>query len=97
MTPSATWPRLSTADGRIDLRMPDAVGNLFKKQDRSGRKYGPAGQLLESQAENGTVTRYEYDAEGNLLEKSRRAPPRAMSDLDLLLGCLRPAQQGGPP
>ncbi|WP_224240704.1 DUF6531 domain-containing protein [Hyalangium gracile] len=55
--------------GRIDLRMPDSVGNLFKKQDRGGNRYGPAGQLLESRAENGNVTRYEYDAEGNLVRK----------------------------
>ncbi|WP_338865646.1 DUF6531 domain-containing protein [Myxococcus stipitatus] len=56
-------------DGRVDLRMPDAVGNLFKTQDREDRRYGPAGQLLESPGENGGRIRYEYDAEGNLLRK----------------------------
>lgn len=30
------------ADGRVDLRMPDAVGNLFRSSDRSDREYGPA-------------------------------------------------------
>ena len=44
--------------------MPDAVGNLFKNRNRKDRKYGPAGQLLES---NGI--RYQYDAEGNLIRK----------------------------
>ncbi|HEX4473778.1 MAG TPA: DUF6531 domain-containing protein [Polyangiaceae bacterium] len=56
------------ADGKFDLRMPDAVGNLFKTGDRSDRKYGPAGQLLEARTERG-VTRYDYDAEGNLSKK----------------------------
>lgn len=52
-------------DGTIEYRMPDAVGNLFRTRDRNDRKYGPAGQLLEA---NGT--RYEYDAEGNLIKKT---------------------------
>ncbi len=54
-------------DGTSELRMPDAVGNLFKTKDRKDRQYGPAGQLLEA---NGT--RYEYDAEGNLTKKTER-------------------------
>jgi RHS repeat-associated protein len=58
----------SYQDGRVDLRMPDAVGNLFKTSDRADRKYGPAGQLLEARDARG-VTRYEYDAEGNLYRK----------------------------
>ena len=33
------------ADGRVEWRLPDAVGNLFQTRDRSDRKYGPAGQL----------------------------------------------------
>ncbi len=57
------------ADGRVDLRMPDAVGNLFRTGDRSDRKYGPAGQLLEARDAHG-VTTYEYDAEGNLIRKT---------------------------
>ncbi len=51
-------------DGQTDYRMPDAVGNLFRRGDRGDRKYGPAGQLLEAEG-----TRYRYDAEGNLVEK----------------------------
>ncbi|HAA69909.1 MAG TPA: hypothetical protein DCE55_12280 [Planctomycetaceae bacterium] len=56
-------------DGTIDLRMPDAVGNLFREHDRSDRKYGAAGEILESRSDEG-ITRYEYDAEGNLIRKS---------------------------
>jgi len=52
-------------DGSAEYRVPDAVGNLFRSRDRKDRKYGPAGQLLEA---NGT--RYEYDAEGNLIQKT---------------------------
>ncbi|MES1207220.1 MAG: RHS repeat-associated core domain-containing protein, partial [Pseudomonadota bacterium] len=64
------------ADGSVDLRMPDAVGNLFRTKDRSDRKYGPAGQLLEARGEDGGVTRYEYDAEGNLVWKIEVAAGR---------------------
>ena len=56
-------------DGVVDLRMPDAVGNLFRTKDRSDRKYGQAGEILESRSDEG-MTRYEYDAEGNLIRKS---------------------------
>ena len=56
------------ADGDIDLRMPDTVGNLFRRSDRADRQYGPAGQLLSKTDERGT-THYSYDAEGNLVEK----------------------------
>jgi RHS repeat-associated protein len=56
------------ADGTVDLRMPDAVGSLFRREDRTDREYGPAGQLL-SQTGDGGTTRYAYDAEGNLVEK----------------------------
>jgi len=51
-------------DGSVEYRMPDSVGNLFRTAERSDRKYGPAGQLLES---NGT--RFYYDVEGNLINK----------------------------
>ncbi len=53
------------ADGTFEYRMPDAVGNLFRRKDRKDRKYGPAGQLLEAEG-----TRYTYDAEGNLVKKT---------------------------
>jgi RHS repeat-associated protein len=56
------------ADGRVEWRLPDAVGNLFQTRDRSDRKYGPAGQLLQASDARGT-TRYAYDPEGNLIEK----------------------------
>lgn len=57
------------ADGKVDVRMPDAVGNLFRTGDRSDRKYGRAGELLESNDGRG-VTRYHYDPEGNLVRKT---------------------------
>ena len=52
-------------DGKTEYRVPDAVGNIFQKKDRSDRIYGPAGQLLESEG-----TRFEYDSEGNLIRKT---------------------------
>jgi len=55
-------------DGSVDLRMPDAVGNLFKTEHRNDRQYGPAGQLLAAQTSAGWV-QYKYDREGNLIEK----------------------------
>src|SRR6185369_5266851 len=59
-------------DGRVDLRLPDAVGNLFRTANRGDRKYGPAGQLLESREPDGRVLAYEYDPEGNLAKKIER-------------------------
>lgn len=56
------------SDQPIDLRLPDAVGNLFKTHSYADREYGPAGQLLSKRDINGT-TRYQYDAEGNLIAK----------------------------
>ena len=61
-----SWAQYS--DGSIDLRMPDAVGNLFRTEERVDRKYGPAGELREARGPRG-VTRYFYDPEGNLVEK----------------------------
>ncbi|MHC1774113.1 MAG: type VI secretion system tube protein TssD [Lentimicrobium sp.] len=55
------------SNGFEELRMPDAVGNLYRTHDRRDRKYGPAGQLLE---DNGT--KYSYDPEGNLIEKREK-------------------------
>ena len=55
------------ADGTRELRLPDAVGNLFRTADRQDRRYGPAGQLLEAKG-----TRYAYDALGNLNKKILR-------------------------
>ncbi|MGB3609264.1 MAG: RHS repeat-associated core domain-containing protein, partial [Cellvibrio sp.] len=55
-------------DNSFEMRMPDAVGNLFKTLPQQDREYGPAGQLLAVHHDKGT-TRYEYDAEGNLTRK----------------------------
>ena len=52
-------------DGNQQLRWPDAVGNLFGTVARQDRQYGPAGQLLKAKG-----TRYFYDAEGNLTQKT---------------------------
>lgn len=56
------------SDNTFELRMPDAVGNLFKTTQCNDREYGPAGQLLAVHSRKGT-TRYEYDSEGNLIRK----------------------------
>lgn len=56
------------SDNTFELRMPDAVGNLFKTTQHNDREYGPAGQLLAVHSAKGT-TRYEYDSEGNLIRK----------------------------
>lgn len=56
------------ATGAVELRMPDEVQNLFRTSDRSDRKYGAAGELLEAETARGIV-RYVYDPEGNLSEK----------------------------
>ncbi|RYF69384.1 MAG: hypothetical protein EOO39_17645, partial [Cytophagaceae bacterium] len=53
------------ADGTQELRLPDAVGNLFERADKTDRQYGPGGQLLRSQHAT-----YAYDAEGNLTHKT---------------------------
>ncbi len=51
-------------DGTRELRLPDAVGNLFQTSQRQDRQYGPAGQLVSAHG-----VRYEYDALGNLCAK----------------------------
>jgi len=56
------------SQNNFDLRMPDTVGNLFRSEAKNDREYGPAGQLLAKHDKNGT-TRYQYDAEGNLISK----------------------------
>jgi RHS repeat-associated protein len=68
------WARYSQTS--TELRLPDAVGNLFKREDRKDRKYGPAGQLLEAEDEYGRLTQYVYDAEGNLIAKQRMSGER---------------------
>ncbi len=56
-------------DGSEMLRMPDAVGNLFKSRERTDRVYGAAGELKEQHTRKGVIY-YEYDAEGNLIKKT---------------------------
>jgi RHS repeat-associated protein len=56
------------SDNHFEMRMPDAVGNLFKSLPQKDREYGPAGQLVAVHTPKGTV-RYEYDPEGNLCRK----------------------------
>ncbi|MCC7542524.1 MAG: RHS domain-containing protein [Deltaproteobacteria bacterium] len=50
-----------------EWRNPDKAGNLYRTADRSDRRYGPGGVLLESGG-----THYRHDEDGNLVEK--RAP-----------------------
>jgi RHS repeat-associated protein len=54
-------------DGSYDYKMPDAVGNLYRTEARTDRKYGRGGRLLEDEQH-----RYEYDEEGNLIRKTGR-------------------------
>ncbi|MBS7253683.1 DUF6531 domain-containing protein [Flavobacterium branchiicola] len=48
-------------------KTPDAVGNLYKTYDRSDRKYGKGGKLLQDEKYY-----YKYDKLGNLIHKSSR-------------------------
>lgn len=63
---SAEYP-----DGTVELRLPDAVGNIFRTQTRHDRRYGPAGELLSASGAT-----YEYDEDGNL-QRRRDADGRA--------------------
>ncbi|WP_153796695.1 DUF6531 domain-containing protein [Foetidibacter luteolus] len=61
------WSNLAKTifpSGEEQLRNPDAVGNLFKTEERKDRVYAKGGQLKKA---NGWE--YSYDAEGNLAEK----------------------------
>ncbi len=49
------------ADNSILHRQADATGNLYETSDKSDRRYGPGGKLLESKK-----YLYKYDEEGNL-------------------------------
>ncbi len=52
-------------DGSVDVRAPDAVGNVYRSRERSDRVYGPGGALREASG-----VRYVHDAEGQLVEKA---------------------------
>ncbi|MEO6720590.1 MAG: DUF6531 domain-containing protein [Ferruginibacter sp.] len=61
------WSNLAKTvfpNGEEQLRNPDAVGNLFKTSDRKDRVYANGGQLKK-----GNGWEYNYDAEGNLVDK----------------------------
>lgn len=61
------WSNLSKtifANGQVQFRNPDAVGNLFKTESRNDRAYAKGGKLKKA---NGWE--YNYDSEGNLIEK----------------------------
>ncbi|NVB42049.1 RHS domain-containing protein [Pseudenhygromyxa sp. WMMC2535] len=46
-----------------DLRVADALGNIYRSLERDDRGYGPDGRLLWADAESGRI-HYEYDADG---------------------------------
>jgi RHS repeat-associated protein len=52
------------ADGTRQHRAMDAVGNLYRQPDKSDRKYGPGGRLLEVEGKG-----CKHDADGNLVER----------------------------
>ncbi|GAA4027343.1 hypothetical protein GCM10022409_09160 [Hymenobacter glaciei] len=52
------------ANGDQDVRLTDAVGNLFRSSTCKDRRYAAGGQLREAEG-----TRYHYDDEGNLVRK----------------------------
>lgn len=56
------------SDNTFEMRIPDALGNLFKTLPKKDREYGSAGELLATHEHNGS-TRYHYDDEGNLCHK----------------------------
>lgn len=51
-------------DGETELRLPDALGNLYRDGDRIDRHYGADGRLLRSETLDG-VRRYDYDRDGH--------------------------------
>lgn len=64
------WDNLSRTlfdNNKIQLRNPDAVGNLFETTERKDRKYTPGGKLIESK-----TAFYLYDEQGFLIEKKER-------------------------
>ncbi len=70
---SATYEEQGTAE--TIYRAPDKIGNLFKRKDKSDRKYGKGGQLLQDEKYN-----YYYDAEGNLVFKEFKHNENRVAD-----------------
>ncbi|MEL6631786.1 MAG: RHS repeat-associated core domain-containing protein [Bacteroidota bacterium] len=62
-TGSLAWAQYE--DDTFEYRIPDEVGNFFRRQDQNDRVYGPSGQIIEADGKS-----YTYDAEGNLLSKT---------------------------
>ena len=61
------WSNLAKTifpNGEVQLRNPDAVGNLYQTADRKDRVYAAGGQLKKAGSWS-----YSYDAEGNLVKK----------------------------
>lgn len=54
--------------GRVDLRVADEVGNLFRTTARDDREHGPTGELRKERTPEGVRT-YRYDPEGNLVQR----------------------------
>ncbi len=57
--------------GESTWRNPDAVGNLYRSEDRSDRDYGPQGQLRRARTDRGTID-YSHGEDGRL---TRRRQP----------------------
>ena len=76
------WDNLFKADYREGSQVetiykaPDAIGNLFRTEERKDRKYGKGGRLLEDKKFS-----YHYDGEGNLVLKQRLRPDETLAPL----------------
>ena len=55
-------------------KAPDAIGNLFRTEERKDRKYGKDRRLLEDKKFS-----YHYDGEGNLVLKQRLRPDETLA------------------
>lgn len=55
------------ADNKIVHRSADETGNLYETTEKSDRKYGAGGRLLETKQDI-----YKYDEEGNLISKTNK-------------------------
>jgi RHS repeat-associated protein len=51
-----------------DLRIPDALGNIYRSAEQIDRRYGKDGRLLWSEEPRGTV-RYDYDDDGRRVRR----------------------------